>query len=193
VKLHTLVFVAACSLLTLFSSPLIADDDRPDQLQVLDRNVGVFDAEMTVKPGLWVPNGSHTNFKYKSEWVLNGRVLKTEGFGKRTQDGKKQKEEFIAMMTYDVNTKKYMGAVFYGVRGGGADYWASDVNSQNESVWDAKTQTMTAFSKDPQTGITYKGVTRWISKDENTWHHVFKDAKGKVLMERTGKAVRREK
>jgi hypothetical protein len=129
----------------------------------------------------------------KGEWSLNGRFVKTKGSGTRIEDGKKQKSVFMAISTYDLFRKQYVGSVFWSVRGGGADYWGGSFNASSESSWDAKTQTMKTASKDSVTGITEEGTTHWSSKDKYTWRSVTKDADGNVLMEQIGKGVRRKK
>jgi len=169
------------------------DDDRPEELKVLNLWVGEFDAEMTIKPGKWVTNGSHTKLKVKSEWALNGRFLRSEGKGQRLQDGQKQTEEFMTLTTYDRGRKQYVGSVFFSVLGGGADYWGGSFNVQSQSTWNADTRTMTTMTKDSDSGITAKGTFHWIDDDTYKWHNVTKDADGNVVMEQTAKGVRRKK
>ncbi len=170
-----------------------ADEDRPDELKVLDLWVGEFDAVMTIKPGVWVPNGSETKLKVKAEWALNGRFLRTEGKGVRHEGGQKRQSAFMSITTYDRQRQAYVGTVYFSVLGGGHDYWGGGFNQTTRSTWNAATRTMTTETKDPDGGFTVSGTMKWIDDDHYQWTSVTKDADGNIMMEQMGKGVRRKK
>src|SRR6184192_3950124 len=57
------------------------ETDRPAELKALDRWVGEWEMEVSVKPAAWLPQGSRSTFKASPRWTLNGRVLQCDANG----------------------------------------------------------------------------------------------------------------
>ncbi|MEX2215079.1 MAG: hypothetical protein WD768_13170 [Phycisphaeraceae bacterium] len=190
------VWVAACAFVCAVSLTQAQKEEpvaeRIPELKVLDRWVGEFDAEMTIKPSVFVPDGSKTKLVVKARWVLNGRFVQSEGRGERVQGDLRQSEEYLSMMTYDRRAREYQYSFCFAVHGGGADYWGGNFDTYSETKWDERSQTMRANIKDERTGNTVEAATHWIDNDHYEWGAVTKDKDGNVLMDQTGKGTRRK-
>src|SRR6267142_3908583 len=77
------------------------DEGRPAELKVLDRWVGDWDMEVTVKPGAANPQGSKSMFKSGIRWALNDRFLICEAKGEGTSGEHKFADAFIWICTHD--------------------------------------------------------------------------------------------
>src|SRR5688572_4868865 len=96
-----------CSLLAI--RPYLAaggeakpDPARPAEFRPLDRWIGTWDLEVTVKPGPWAKEGTKSTFVSTISWDLNGRFLRCDAKGHSvTGDGPKVTDGFLWMCTYD--------------------------------------------------------------------------------------------
>src|SRR3954469_613395 len=113
--------VVACVLVTAFFGvparvTAAADNDaadRPAELKVLDRWIGEWDMEASVKPNEFFPQGSKTIFKTTIRWAINDRFIRCEAEGNGAQGERKSKESFSWVCTWDPNAKSYTSVVFW--------------------------------------------------------------------------------
>ncbi|MFM7564509.1 MAG: carbohydrate binding domain-containing protein, partial [Planctomycetota bacterium] len=52
--------------------------NRPAEFQVLERRLGTWDTEQTIKPGAWVPGGNKSNGSEIVEWTLDQKFIQTK-------------------------------------------------------------------------------------------------------------------
>jgi hypothetical protein len=166
------------------------DENRPPELKPLDRWVGEWDMEATIKPNDFLPQGSKSTFKTRIAWTVNGRLLRCDAQGQGAQGERKFKDAFSWMITYDPRAKSYTSVVFWANVGGGGDDWGG--GQPGVGQWDEKTQTMTIRTVDPKDGVVSTSVTIWSDADTHSFATTITDATGKVFMEWSGKAKRRK-
>lgn len=193
------VVAVVIPLLAVYSRPSIAgqakpDADRPAEFKPLDRWLGQWDMEMTVKPTPSIKNGVIGKFVTTVSWDLNGRFLRCDGRGQSVAGGRaKVDESFLWMCTYDPQRKEYRSWVFWSTAGAAespAGNWGSvPVGS---GTWDEAAKTLTTRSEDKEAGTTSLSITRWIDGDHHEFVTTVKDAQGQVMMEQVGKLTRRK-
>jgi len=166
------------------------EENRPPELKPLDRWVGEWDMEATIKPNDFLPQGSKSTYKTSIAWTVNGRLLRCDAQGQGAQGERKFKDAFTWMITYDPRAKSYTSVVFWANVGGGADDWGG--GQPGAGQWDEKTQTMTIRTVDPKDGVISTSVTIWADADTHSFVTTITDATGKVFMEMSGKAKRRK-
>jgi hypothetical protein len=166
------------------------EENRPPELKPLDRWVGEWDMEATIKPNDFLPQGSKSTFKTSIRWTVNGRLLRCDAQGQGAQGDRKFKDAFSWMITYDPRAKSYTSVVFWANVGGGGDDWGG--GQPGAGQWDEKTQTMTIRTVDPKDGVISTSVTTWTDADTHSFVTTITDATGKVFMEMSGKAKRRK-
>jgi hypothetical protein len=166
------------------------EENRPPELKPLDRWVGEWDMEATIKPNDFLPQGSKSTYKTSIGWTVNGRLLRCDAQGQGAQGERKFKDAFTWMITYDPRAKSYTSVVFWANVGGGADDWGG--GQPGIGQWDEKTQTMTIRTVDPKDGVISTSVTIWADADTHSFSTTITDATGKVFMEWSGKAKRRK-
>lgn len=169
-------------LVLVLISPVLADDKKPDdgpmkpvELKVLDRLIGTWKDEATIKVSDLTKKERQLTSTTNSSWSLNGWFVQTrnrygEGLG-----------EDLQLMTFDVEMKVFRRWHF-----------DSDGNtSESSGKWDAKTATLT-WTGDLGGGIA--GISEWkfVDKDTLIWSRIVKDEKGKVYSTVEGKAVRQK-
>jgi hypothetical protein len=179
----------ALALFALLVQPTTAADaaqDRPAELKPLERWIGTWDLEITVKPGGWMPEGSKGVFVSTITWDLNGRFLRCDAKGHTTAgNGPKRDDAFLWMCTYEPQRQAYQSWVFWSPVGG--QWGAAPVAT---GTWDEAKQTLTTESEEG--GTTSLSITRWLDADTHEFHSTFKDGNGRVMMEQVGKAKRKK-
>ena len=165
------------------------EDNRPPEFKVLDRWIGQWDLDVTVKPGQVNPQGSHSTFRQNVSWTLNNRFMRCDAEGQGESGERKFKDAFTWIATYDPQQMTYTSSVFWSnvSEPGGPSVWGG--GAQGTGKWDEQAKTFTVTTV--QGNIETVSVTKWTDDD----HHEFTstitdhDAK-KVVLEMTGKARR---
>lgn len=174
-RVHQVCAIFLC----LLSLAVISNaDDRSDkvpELKVLERYVGSWDVEVTS------PDAPLTKGHSSTTWVLGGRFL--QGTGElRSQDGSTV-VKVTTLMTFDTVRKVYRSWTFM-----------SDGSSfESEGTWQEPTRELNSSSRQdsPSGGFTSKSV--FAEDGVENWSMEFKDDKGKVVSQMTGKNTRRKK
>ncbi len=149
----------------------------PAEMQVLQRRVGVWTTEMTIKPGKRVPNGAHATGEETVAWSMNRTVLIAR---QKSQPGN---TESMSIWTHDPKHKVYRAWYF--------DSHGNHPRTSSTGTWDESSQTLTFRSTDLDGG-TAVSHTKLVSNDEMRWSGVWKDKGGEVVMEIDGKSVRKK-
>jgi hypothetical protein len=163
------------------------ESDRPAELKALDRWVGEWEMEVSVKPTAWLPQGSRSTFKANTRWTLNGRVLRCDADGDGAAGERKYKDAFMWIITYDPRAKTYVSTVFWSNVPG---EWGGGMRAT--ATWDERAGTLTTRGFDADSGVSSTGVTTWIDAETHEFVSTATDRAGKVLMEMTGKARRKK-
>jgi len=158
---------------TIFSQVAKADDTSPE-LQVLDRFVGTWDVQVTIKSA----DGEEIKIDVDSRrrWTRGGTFLQIEDANNLKDP---QARELQILWTYDPVARNYPAVIMDGPN-----------RAQLTGTWDAKTTTMHWKGKGAD-GVTSEGKHRFIGKDRAEASGVFKDADGKVVMEISWPQTRR--
>jgi hypothetical protein len=91
-----------------------ADDAaRPAEFKVLDRWIGDWDLEITVKPNAQNRDGSKNTYKSQVRWAVNDRFLHCEANGQGAAGDRKTLEGFMWLMTFDPQKSAYSSTVFW--------------------------------------------------------------------------------
>ena len=170
-----------------------ADDasrDRPAEFAVLDRWLGDWDLELTVKPSRQNP-GRTAIYKSSVRWTLNDRFLRCEGQGEGMDGDKKMAQSFMWNITFDKQAGKYTSATFWAnVTEGTRGFWGG--GKLGVGTWDEKEQMMTIRTEDKASGLVTISVTQWIDKDTHRWAESTTDRNGNVVLEMSGGGKRRK-
>jgi hypothetical protein len=169
-RLFSIVF----SVLTVavFSTALQADDmpKRSPELQVLERFIGTWEHELTIKPaGAEASTINTVDYRF---WSRGERILH---FSNPTDD-----PELHFSLTYDPESKTYPGVLLIG-----------STRATVSATWDAKKQTM-VFSMKYTDGSTYSGEHRFIGKDRAEASGIVRNSDGDVVLELQWKQNRRK-
>ena len=164
--------------------------DRPAELKVLDRWVGEWDMEASIKPNEFMPQGSKSTYATTIRWAINGRFLRCDAEGSGSQGDRKFKDAFMWVASFDPNLKAYTSTVFWAnVGGGGPDMWGGGLRGVGK--WDEAAKTLTIVTNHDN-GVVDTSVTTWADADHHGFVSSMKDQAGKVVMEMSGKATRRK-
>jgi hypothetical protein len=167
------------------------DEARPAEFKVLDRWIGDWDLEITVKPTAQNRQGSKSTYKSVVRWALNDRFLRCEAQGQSADGDQKIAEAFMWVITHDPQRKAYTSTVFWAnVPAGAAGYWGGIAGGVG--TWDEKEQMLSIRSEDKETGIVTLSVTQWIDKDTHRWAQSATEKNGKVVNEMSGMGRRRK-
>ena len=181
-------WASACCVLVLGLTGLSQAADAPatgptkeiPELQVLQHYAGSWDCEIRVKPNDRQPKGGQTKGVSHGEWILDGRFFRQSWTAEGSDDIPGMKGNNV--WTYDPEKETYR--IWGFASNGGA--------VESRAKWDAKTKTMTSTILDSDKGVTV--VTKATFPEEGTelWTTVIQDGAGQVLMEMSGKNVRRK-
>jgi uncharacterized protein DUF1579 len=168
-----------------------ADEVRPPELKVLDRWVGDWDVDITIKPGASAPQGSKSTYKSVIRWALNDRFIKCEAEGQGVAGDHKFADAFIWICTYDPQARTYKSSVCWSnVEPGQPGSWG--ITSAGVGTWEEKEQMMTIRSEDRDTGTVSISATQWIDKDTHRFVQSITEKNGRVVVEWTGMAKRKK-
>jgi hypothetical protein len=166
-ELH-LTFTRIKGPVTLPNKP--ADPNRPQEMKVLDRLVGAWRNEATVRNGATPDQPKSETTRSKAESILGGRFIE-----QIDSDGR-DKAGHYSLFWYDPSAKLYRYWFFHS-----AGYFFD-----GSGTWDEMTKSLTWNSA----GGKLEG--RWVFKgdDQREFHHLVKDREGKTHYEATGVSVR---
>src|SRR5262249_3394473 len=116
-------------------------EDAPE-LQMLNRWVGEWDTEMTIKPNDDVPKGARIKGVATRAWVPNGRCIQQSGT-QEPGDGIPRMKT-TTLMTYDRGAKVYRIWFFL----------STGFVNEADGTWDEKSRTLTSTGHDNQSGTT---------------------------------------
>jgi hypothetical protein len=209
-KTGTMVRISAISAAVLFfniiaMSTVHAADDaaRPAEFKVLDRWVGDWDLEITVKPNAQNPQPRKAIYKSSVRWTVNDRFLRCDAQGESNDGEQKIAEAFMWIITHDPESKTYTSSVFWSnipasaagaaagaAAAGGAGYWGTISNGIG--TWDEKQQMLSIRSEDKPSGRVTLSVTQWIDKDNHRWVQSLTEKNGNLIAEMSGTGKRRK-
>jgi hypothetical protein len=192
VRISTMAAVAFLFAFIATGTVRAADDAaRPVEFKVLDRWVGDWDLQITVKPSTQSPRGHKATYTSQVRWGLNDRFLRCEAKGEGMDGDQKVAEAFMWIITHDPQSKRYASTVFWSnVPAGAAGYWGTVPSGTG--TWDEKEQMMSIRSEDKETGMVTLSVTQWIDKDNHRWVQSLTEKNGNVVVEMTGVGKRRK-
>src|SRR5688572_10886260 len=173
--------------------PLRAADDaaRPAEFAVLDRWLGEWDLEMTIKPNRQNPQGRKATYQSTVRWTLNDRFLRCEGQGQGMDGDRNMAQAFMWNITFDTQAGKYISATLWSnVTPGTSGYWGG--GQRGVGTWDEKEQIMTIRTEDKEGGLVTLSVTQWIDKDNHRWVESTTQKDGNVVLEISGVGKRRK-
>jgi len=177
---------AALALLETLPAPASAAaiDDKKDppppkapaaELKVLDRFVGNWDSETTVRLSEGKPRDSKLKGTISVEWTLGSRFVQWKGSSIPAGF------EDLQLLTFDAGKKTYRHWYFS----------SEGIGDDSTGTWDEETRTMT-WKGDLRDGSSLLNVVRFTDKDTQEWKLVVKDKAGKALTEMHGKLTRRK-
>jgi hypothetical protein len=187
------MFVAVLGLVSTLRGAEPVEADRPVELKPLDRWIGEWDMEASVKPTEREPQGVRSTFRTSIAWAVNGRFLRCDAQGSGQAGERKFKDAFLWIATYDPSLKAYTSTVFWAnvTTPTGPSFWGGGIRAVGD--WDEKAKTLTSKAVDPGNGWTMATVTTWTDADTHGFVSTLTDAQGKVMMEMSGRATRRKK
>ena len=148
---------------------------RPDELKTLERFVGVWSTETTIRVAEWTPKADKQKGVTKYEWIVGNRFLQSRG---SSDNGKFHDSE---IMTYDPESKAFQSWYF------------DSMGFTGDSVgqWDEKSQTMT-WTGDVGDGGKLINTVKFVNKDTQEWTLVAKAVDDTVLLNMSGKLTRQK-
>lgn len=148
---------------------------NPPELKVLQRRIGTWTVQTTVKPGPWNPAERKITGTETTEWVLGGRFMQTRTTNRPANpDG-------ISLVTYDPQRKAYRG------------WWADDQGNTSEMTgqWDETAQTL-SLTSDAKDGFRAASTLRFVGPDSAEWQLTVTASDGKVMLEMDGRLARKK-
>lgn len=146
---------------------------RTDELKALDRFVGIWSTETTVRAAEWTPDARKMKGITRYEWIVGERFVQSRG---RSSDGKFEESEIL---TYDPEAKQYQ------------NWYFDSMGFTGDSVgqWDEKTQTMT-WNGNLGDGGTLVNKVKFVNKDTQEWAILAKKKDGTLLLDMNGRLTR---
>lgn len=146
---------------------------RESALKIIGKWRGIWDVKATRREPPPVQDVTYTE---TSEWVLDGRFLRSET--SRKSDG----GQSMSMFWFDVFTKTYRLVIF------DAAGFAVELPPP---TWDDRTQTM-----EWKTGLfsptSFTGTATFVDRDTIRWKSLWKDWKGTAILDLEGLSTRRK-
>lgn len=154
-------------------TPVDQAPPRTDELKALDRFVGVWSTETTIRAAEWTPKPRTMKGTTKYEWIVGDRFVQSRG---RSDGGKFEESEIL---TYDPESKQYQ------------NWYFDSMGFTGDSVgqWDEKTQTMT-WKGNLGEGGTLVNKVKFVNKDTQEWAIIAKKPDGTVLLDMNGRLTR---
>lgn len=167
--MRLIALTVAFFMIASLSRALHADESqRSTELQVLDRYLGEWETEVTVK-GTGEKSISHQSRK----WSRQGKFVISEELDLAT------KKESHFLVTYDPKTKQYRSC-----------FINEDVAVPLMGTWDEKSQTMRW--KSAEGDYKHDSTHRHVSKDRIDWTMTVTSPEGKIVLEIDAKQTRRK-
>lgn len=180
--MRLVAFIVTVAAIAITQSAIADDNSKLSaEFQTLDRFVGTWDMDVTIKPvGADVINvkTAETRSWSPGKTVVHFENAKVAGANEASVSGL----EFQMLLTYDAATKSFRGMMMYGAG-----------RSLVTGTWDEATSTMTFNGTSPDDGSTFVFKNRFIDADHSESTGIQKNAKGEVFMEQTLKQTRRKK
>jgi hypothetical protein len=148
--------------------------DRPEELKVLGRLAGTWEAVVVSKPAVWTPKQTETTATWQREWILNERFL----LATRT-DGNETSQ--LSLFSCDPQSRDYR-------------YWSFTPDgspSQSRGGWIASEQAF-AFQSEPRDGKTMTMSVRFVSDDQHEWQLTVLDDDGTKYLDMAVTTTRRK-
>lgn len=151
--------------------------NRPAEFQVLERRIGTWDTEQTIKPGVWVPDGGKSNGSETVEWTLDKKFTQCKHL---QQPGNK---EALSLVGFDTRSNVFRTWFF--------DSSGNLPRSEITGQWDESTQTLTFNGTDPE-DVTITSTQKFVGTERIEMRSVWRSKDGKILMEIEGAATRKK-
>ena len=149
----------------------------PPEFHILNRRVGTWSTQTTIKPGPRFPDGNESHGEEIISWSLDKKVLLGRG---TIEPGNAQN---TSIWTFDSTHKVYRSWYF--------DSFGNHPRAPVTGTWNEALQTLTFRSSETE-GDTHVSRMKFIGNDEMRWNGVWKDKNGKVVMEVVGKSIRKK-
>jgi hypothetical protein len=171
-------FAAALVTGLILVTPAGGQDAPPkhDILKVLERFVGTWEDQITLKQSPWTPEAKTGTGTVVAKWALDGRFLELRSASKL--DG----TQGLTLMGHDMNTDSLRAWSFH----------SHGYNYIGTGTWDEKTRTIN-WSGELGQGMKMTSFDRFIDDDNREWQFVIKDDTGQVVFEIAGKSKRQKK
>ena len=150
---------------------------RSPQLALLGRRVGSWQTETTIKPCLWVPQGSKSTGVESIRWTLGGQFI--EGRAKNETTG----EDSLFLMTFDRKRKVYRFWHF--------DSQGNFPRGEMIGTWDQAAQKFTFEATDDNNVHSVVWLTL-TGSDAVKWGGTWTDKAGQVLLDMESTATRKK-
>ena len=170
----SIIALPLCLLLTRASAQEVPP--KHDNLKLLERFVGAWDEEMTIKQSPWNPEAKSGAGSITAKWTLDGRFLEIRSSSKL--DG----TQGLSIMGHDMNTDSLRGWFFH----------SYGFNHVSTGTWDEKTKTL-SWTGDMGNGMKITSSDKFTDDDHFEWQFQIKDGNGQVMYDMTGKAKRQKK
>jgi hypothetical protein len=142
--------------------------NRPAEFQVLERRIGTWDTEQTIKPGVWVPDGSKTTGVETVEWTLDKKLIQIKH---KQQPGNL---EALSLVGFDTRSSVFRTWFF--------DSSGNLPRSEITGQWDEPTQALTFKSTDPEE-VTVTSTQKFVGPARIETRSVWRAKDGTILME----------
>ena len=149
---------------------------KHDILKVLERFVGTWAEELTLKQGPWAPEAKTGTATMTAKWTLDGRFLEVRSQSRL--DG----TQGLSIMGHDMNSDSLHGWFFH----------SHGYTHVATGAWDEKARTI-QWTADLAPGLKITSVDRFLHDDNFEWQFQIKDGNGQVMFEMAGKARRQKK
>lgn len=151
--------------------------NQPAEFSVLAQRIGTWDTQVTIKPGVRVPDGLKSQGVETIEWTL----------GKKLIQGKQKQQpgnvESMSLMAYDTQSNVFRSWYF--------DSNGTLPRGELTGQWDEDTKTLTFTGSEPNE-VTCTSSLRLVSPDRAEWQGVWRDKSGSIVMEMEGTSARRK-
>ncbi|MAG94017.1 MAG: hypothetical protein CMJ48_09735 [Planctomycetaceae bacterium] len=151
--------------------------NHPPEYQILNRRVGTWTTETTIKPGPRFPDGAKANGEETISWSMNKKALLGRG---SSQPGN---AESMSIWTHDPKYKVFRAWYF--------DSHGNQPRTSSTGTWDESKQTLTFRFTDLDGGTSVSRM-KFVGNDEMHWSGVWKDKDGGIVMEIGGTSIRKK-
>ena len=149
----------------------------PAEFNVLARRIGTWDTQLTIKPGVRVPDGLKSQGVETVEWSLGKKLI----LGKNKQQPGNL--ESMSLMAYDTESNVFRSWYF--------DSSGSLPRGELTGQWDEDAKRLTFKGTEPKE-VTVTSTMRFVNPDRIEWQGVWRDKSGTIVMEIEATAARRK-